>query len=166
MKQVSSSFTSDMADQYPDLVCGFESPFSSYGGRAGFYGRIETLQCFEDARLLRSRLAEPGHGKVLVVDAGGSRRIAVLGDKMAQLGLNNGWTGVIVNGAIRDCEALAGMDFGVLAMGAVPIRGGFQGGGQCNIALTIAGIVFTPGFYAYCDADGILLSKTEIDPGF
>ncbi|QBY55655.1 hypothetical protein E0W60_32220 (plasmid) [Cupriavidus oxalaticus] len=77
MKQVGSSFTSDMADQHPDRVSGFASPFSSYGGRAGFYGIIETLQCFEDAKLLRSRLAEPGHGKVLVID-GGSRRVAVL----------------------------------------------------------------------------------------
>lgn len=52
--------------------------------------------------LIRSRLAEPGHGKVLVVDAGNSRSVAVLGDRMAQLGLDNGWAGVLVNGAIRD----------------------------------------------------------------
>ena len=38
----------------------------------------------------------------------------------------NGWAGVIINGAIRDSATLGGMDIGVLALGANPLRGNFD----------------------------------------
>lgn len=56
------------------------------------------------------------------------------------------------------------MDFGVLAMGAVPLKGGFLGGGDCNVPIVIGGITFTPGDYVYCDLDGILLSDSSLSP--
>ena len=36
-------------------------------------------------------LGEPGRGKVLVVDGGGSLRCALLGDQIAKMALDNGW---------------------------------------------------------------------------
>ncbi|QQX89670.1 ribonuclease E activity regulator RraA (plasmid) [Cupriavidus necator] len=154
--------TSDLADSNPSLVQGFDSPFKSYGGRRAFQGSIETVQCFEDAGAIRECLAEPGLGRVLIADAGGSRRVAVLGDKMARLGMENGWAGVIVNGAVRDCETLSQLDFGVLALGAVPVRGGLQGEGKRGADLTIDEIPFLVGTYVYVDADGILLSDEAL----
>jgi regulator of ribonuclease activity A len=150
--------TSDLADRHPDLVQGFASPFTNYGGRSAFCGATETIRCFEDAGPIRSCLAEPGRGRVLVVDAGGSRRVAVLGDRMARLGMENGWAGIVVNGAIRDCDALRQLDIGVLALAAVPIRGGLQGTGERGLAVTIAGIPLRPGCHIHADADGILVS--------
>lgn len=162
MTDATTAFTSDLADRYPDRVQGFMSPFTHYGGRRAFHGAIETVRCPGDAGLIRSCLAEPGRGRVLVVDAGGSRRVAVLGDKMATLGLSNGWAGVLVNGAIRDCEALSRIDFGVLALGAVPIRGSLDGAGERGVELAIAGIAFRPGLYVYADTDGILVSDVAL----
>ncbi len=151
--------TSDLADNQPGAVEGYESPFKTYGGRRAFHGAIATVTCFEDAGPIRAYLAEPGHGRVLVADAGGSRRVAVLGDKMARLGLRNGWAGVIVNGAVRDCETLATLDVGVLALGSVPVRGGLHGQGERETDVTVAGIPFGAGKYVYVDADGILLCR-------
>ena len=158
MTDATTAFTSDLADRYPDRVQGFMSPFTHYGGRRAFHGAIETVRCPGDAGLIRSCLAEPGRGRVLVVDAGGSMRVAVLGDKMAGLGLGNGWAGVLVNGAVRDCEALSRMDFGVLALGTVPIRASLEGAGERGAELAIAGIAIRPGCYLYADADGVLIS--------
>ena len=53
---------------------------------------------------MRSTLSEPGGGKVLVVDGGGSLRRALFGDNIAALAVQNGWAGVIIYGAIRDSE--------------------------------------------------------------
>lgn len=150
--------TSDLADSNPSLVQGFDSPFKSYGGRRAFHGSIETVQCFEDAGAIRACLAEAGLGRVLVADAGGTRRVAVLGDKMARLGISNGWAGIIVNGAVRDCDTLSQLDFGVLALGAVPVRGGLQGEGTRGGNFVIADIPFLAGTYVYVDADGILIA--------
>lgn len=157
--------TSDLVDCNPSLVQGFDSPFKSFGGRRAFHGSIETVQCFEDAGAIRACLAEPGLGRVLVADAGGSRRVAVLGDKMARLGMGNGWAGVIVNGAVRDCETLSQLDFGVLALGAVPVRGGLQGEGKRGGNLVIADIPFLVGAHVYVDADGILIAGEALKRG-
>ncbi|CAG9183065.1 ribonuclease E activity regulator RraA [Cupriavidus pinatubonensis] len=162
MTHTSTAFTSDLADRFSDRVQGFGSPFTHYGGRRAFHGVVETVRCPADAGLIRSCLAEPGRGRVLVVDAGGSTRVAVLGDKMAALGLGNGWAGVLVNGAIRDCEALSRIDFGVLALGGVPIRGGLQGAGERGVELDFAGIAFRRGGYVYADADGVLISDVAL----
>lgn len=154
--------TSDLADSRPDDVEGYASPFQSYGGPHTFHGPIATVTCFEDAGPIRDYLSEPGHGRVLVADAGGSRRVAVLGDRMARLGVGNGWAGVIVNGNVRDCDTLATLDIGVLALGAIPVRGGLHGQGERDVDVVIARISFRAGGYVYVDADGLLLSHAAL----
>lgn len=41
---------------------------------------------------LEQSLEEDGTGRVLVVDGGGSKRCALLGDNIAEMGYKNGWT--------------------------------------------------------------------------
>lgn len=159
-----ASFTSDLADRHPELVRGYASPFRSYGGRIAFHGPIHTVRCRESAGPIRACLAEPGMGRVLVADAGGTLRVAVLGDRMARLGADNGWAGVVIHGGIRDCVALRGLDFGVLALGSVPVRGELHGEGEAGVDLTIAGIPMRAGRHIYCDADGILVSDVALSP--
>jgi len=150
--------TSDLADRHPGLVRGHSSSLISYGGRKAFAGAVETVRTFEDAQLIRLCLSQPGAGRVLVVDAGGSRRVAVLGDNMARLGMQNGWAGIVLHGAVRDCDALVELDFGVLALGAVPLCGNHAGAGERGCPVDFAGMQFLPGNHLYCDADGILLT--------
>ena len=70
--------------------------------------------------LVKSVLSEPGHGQVLVIDGDGSLHSALVGDVIAGLGVSNGWSGIVVHGAIRDSAAMAGLDFGVKALGTNP----------------------------------------------
>ena len=84
--------TADLLDRHPDaLVC--ELAFRQFGGVTAFAGPISTIRCHEDNVLLKQQVAEPGEGRVLVVDGGGSLRVALLGDMVAGLAAANGWVG-------------------------------------------------------------------------
>ena len=67
-----------------------------FGGLRRFCGPIATVKCFEDNSLVKTALGEPGEGRVLVVDAGGSLRCALVGDNLAVLGADNKWAGIVV----------------------------------------------------------------------
>ena len=44
--------------------------------------------------------------EVIVVDGGGSLRRALLGDMLAAQAAENGWAGLVINGAIRDVDEI------------------------------------------------------------
>lgn len=149
--------TSDLCDRFGDQVQVCRAPLKLYGARRSAAGRIVCLRCFEDAALLRSRLEQPGDGGILVVDGGASQRVAVFGENMARLGIKNGWTGVVINGAVRDVEKLKSMDFAILALGHTPVRGGRSGLGERDVELAFGEVVFTPGLFICVDSDGLVL---------
>ena len=62
--------------------------------------RIRTVSCRGEIGLIRQILAQPGAECVLVIDNGGTLDFAVFGDAMAGNVLRNGWSGVVVHGAI------------------------------------------------------------------
>jgi regulator of ribonuclease activity A len=136
-----------------------------YGGAQRFAGPISTLKVFEDNSLVRSALEEPGQGRVLVVDGGGSLRCALVGDQLGALAMQNGWVGIVVYGCVRDVAELAQMPLGVLALANHPRRSMKRGEGQRDVAVRFAGVLFTPGQYLYADANGIVVAKAPIDLG-
>ncbi|MET7996714.1 ribonuclease E activity regulator RraA [Amycolatopsis sp. NPDC005232] len=148
--------TADLADEYGEAAEVCEGGFSGYGGRDRFAGRVVTVLCHEDTRLARATLSEPGEGRVLVVDGGGSLRRALFGDVSAALAIENGWSGVVFNGAVRDTETLRKLDLGVLARGACPRRGSTTGAGERDLELVFAGAHVRPGDYLVADADGFV----------
>src|SRR3954469_9281720 len=78
--------TADLFDRYKNAVDVCETQFRDFGMRRAFYGRCQTLRVVENHVPLRDVLATRGDGDVLIVDAGGSLRVGVLGDKIAALG--------------------------------------------------------------------------------
>ena len=64
--------TSELCDLFADSVDVVDPMFVSYGGRYSFGGEITTIKCFEDRGLIDRVLAQPGAGKVLLIDGGGS----------------------------------------------------------------------------------------------
>lgn len=150
--------TCELVDEHPELDCCV-LPLSSFGGRRAFSGAIQTVSCLEDNVLMRHALEEAGDGRVLVVDGHGSVAIALMGDAMAARAAAAGWSGIIVNGAIRDAEALKGIDIGVLAMGAVPRRAAKTGIGAVGVPVSFGGATFEPGGTVWCDADGIVVAR-------
>ena len=137
--------TADLCDAHSDVLQIAEPMLSDFGGRAGFAGSIETIKTFEDNTQVRATLETAGKGRVLVVDGGGSLRCALLGDNLAKLAIDNGWSGVIVNGCIRDSGDIAGMDIGVKALATHPLKSLKQNYGQVGATVSFAGVTFRPG---------------------
>ena len=132
------------------------------GGAPAFGGPIATVQVLEDNVLVRQALEEPGQGRVLVIDGGGSLRCALLGDMLATLARDNGWAGVIVNGCVRDSQAIAGLAIGVMALATHPRKSEKLGQGARDVPVTFAGVTFGPGEMVYADRDGIVVATRPL----
>ena len=153
--------TADICDEVDDAEVAAPI-FRSFGARDAFGGPITTVKVFEDNVLVRKALEEAGAGRVLVVDGGGSRRCALVGDRLAALARDNGWAGVIVYGCIRDSAPIAAIDVGVHALGTHPKKSVKRGEGQRDIAVTFAGVTFAPGAFVYADADGVVVTGEPV----
>jgi regulator of ribonuclease activity A len=154
--------TADLCDTHGQDLASCDIQFRQYGGRARFQGEIVTINSHEDNAILKQVVAEAGHGKVLVVDAGGSVHCAMLGDNMAARAQANGWEGIIINGAVRDTVALAALDIGIKALGTNPRRSHKHGAGQLNVPVSFGGVVFSPGATLTSDEDGVVVLPQRI----
>jgi regulator of ribonuclease activity A len=154
--------TTDICDRYPDRLRIASPLFVDYGGRKVFEGPVATVKVFEDNALVRQALAEEGRGRALVVDGGGSMRCALLDDRLAELGCDNGWAGVVVYGCIRKMADIDKIGFGVKALMTHPLRSGKQGTGERDVPVTLAGITIRPGDYLYADQDGIVVADEAL----
>lgn len=157
-----SFLTTDLYDANEGRVAVVEPMFRAYGGRARFAGQVVTLKVYEDNTRVREVLAEPGQGKILVVDGGGSKRCALLGDQIAELAVKNGWEGVVVYGCIRDSVAINALDIGVRALDTNPKKTVKRNEGQRDLVLAFGAVEFVPGHWLYVDEDGLLLSATPL----
>jgi regulator of ribonuclease activity A len=151
--------TADLYDEHGDALQSVSLQFQNLGGVPQFSGPVRTVRCFRDNGLVKAILNSPGDGAVLVVDGGGSLESALMGDLIAQAAVDNGWAGVIINGAIRDRVAIAGLPLGVKALGSNPRKSAKDGVGDEDIEIEIAGVVFRPGATVYSDEDGILVER-------
>ena len=132
------------------------------GGAPAFGGPIATVQVLEDNVLVRQALEEPGRGRVLVIDGGGSLRCALLGDMLATLARDHGWAGIIVNGCVRDAEAIGALAVGVMALATHPRKSAKLGQGVRDVPVTFAGVTFRPGQVVYADRDGIVVAARPL----
>ena len=151
--------TADLYDERGEELDSIALQFQSLGGRSHFSGPVRTIRCFEDNALVKSTLATPGNGAVLVVDGSGSLRTALMGDMIAASAVDNGWAGVVINGAIRDREAIAELPLGVKALGSNPRKSAKAGAGETDVDLLIDGVTIRPGAMIWCDPDGILVER-------
>jgi regulator of ribonuclease activity A len=149
--------TTDLMDEHEDSAQSCEIQFRQFGAVRAFAGAISTVRCDEDNVLLRQQLSEPGRGRVLVVDGGGSLRRALMGDAIAGLAYDSGWSGVVIWGAVRDVGALADVELGIKALGSNPRRSSKTGGGEIDVPVTFGGVTFAPGATLVSDDDGIVV---------
>lgn len=153
--------TPDICDAHPEVRV-LDPVFINLGGREAFSGPVRTIKCFEDNSRLKEAVAEPGEGSVLVVDAGGSLRCALLGDRLADQAARNGWAGVVLYGCVRDVDVLADVDLGVQALGIHPRRSNKHGEGQRDLPVTVAGVTLRPGDWLYADNNGIVVADARL----
>src|SRR6056300_1477837 len=69
---MSTLSTPDLADAAPE-VRALELQFINVGQVKQFHGQVVTIKCHEDNSLVKQTVAEPGRGRVIVVDGGGSQ---------------------------------------------------------------------------------------------
>jgi regulator of ribonuclease activity A len=160
--------TCDICDANEDKIAAgtlavLPPVFRTFGKRVAFSGPAATLKVFEDNVLVRSTLETPGNGHVLVVDGGGSLRCALVGGNLGVLAEKNGWSGIVVNGCIRDSEEINACDIGVRALATHPQRSVRKGVGERDLKVSIAGVAVNPGDWIYADADGVLVSAQKLD---
>ncbi|MGF1710489.1 putative 4-hydroxy-4-methyl-2-oxoglutarate aldolase [Vibrio kagoshimensis] len=154
--------TPDLCDQFESKVTLLRLPTQNYGQKGAFWGEIVTVRCYHDNSKVREMLEKDGTGKVLFVDGNGSCQKALLGDQLAILAIENGWEGIVVNGAIRDVAMMSQMELGVQALGACPFKTEKRGAGEVNVTLSIHNQLIQPGDYIYADWNGILLSSEKL----
>ena len=154
--------TADLCDEFEKSVGVAEPQFHDYGGTTSFHGKMVTVKVFEDNVFVREALETNGQGRVLIVDGGGSTRCALVGDKLARIAQENGWTGIVINGCIRDSDEISGIPVGVRALHAVPRKSAKEGVGEREVSVRFSGITFTPGHYLYADQDGIIVADRDL----
>ncbi|TDR95688.1 RraA family protein [Enterovirga rhinocerotis] len=99
-------------------------------------------------------MAEPGD--VIVVDAGGDMTNAIIGEIMLNIAASRGVAGFVIDGCIRDSDAIARASLPVFARGASH-RGPYKDGpGEINVPVTVGGQPVMPGDIMLGDVDGVL----------
>jgi regulator of ribonuclease activity A len=132
------------------------------GRVVAFSGPVVTLKLFEDNSLLADLVKAPGEGRVAVVDAGGSRRCAVLGGNLAAAAARNGWAGIVIYGCARDADEIDACEIGVRALALNPRRSIKRGEGQRDVPVSFLGVTIRPGHWLYVDRDGVIVSQRPL----
>jgi regulator of ribonuclease activity A len=158
---MNSISTPDLTDDHPEARA-IELQWVSCGAVRQFGGQAVTIKCHEDNSLVKACVAEPGEGRVIVVDGGGSLRRALLGDMLAEQAAANGWAGLVINGAIRDVDEIGVTEIGVQALGCCPLKTEKLGMGQRDVPVSFGGVCIAPGDHVYADNNGVIVSKKAL----
>lgn len=154
--------TADLCDDHSKELLICQQEFKSYGQKRKFSGPISTVRVFEDNVLVVEALESIPEGSVLVVDGGGSKRCALMGDRLGEIAQSRKLAGVIIYGCVRDTVELGSLDTGILALGSNPLKSRKEGKGDRNIPVTFGGIDWKPGEYVYADEDGVIVSSKAL----
>ncbi|QHS23340.1 RraA family protein [Virgibacillus sp. MSP4-1] len=109
-----------------------------------------------DNQLVLKAIREAQEGEVLIVDAGGYVDRAAAGDFIMGLAQTMGYTGAIINGAVRDIQEIRDLDFPVFCAGATPAAGFKHGHGSINEPISFNGVVVHPGDLIVAEEDGVV----------
>ena len=153
--------TPDISDKFPELP--FLVGLNSYGAKSVFEGEIVTVVCPNDNSLAKELISQKGNCKILFIDGNASKAVALLGDNLAQQALDNNWSGIIVNGMVRDIEILRSIPLAIYARGSCPKKSNKNNAGNINVDVCIDGVDIKPSFWAYGDENGILISPAKLE---
>jgi len=155
--------TSLLCDIYAETIDVVEPLLTNFGGRNSFAGEVVTIKCFESVGLIYKALEENGAGKVLLVDGGGSLRRALVNANIAEFAVENNWEGLVINGCVREVDALEDLDIGIQAITAIPVGAEDNEIGDVNIPVNFAGVTFLPEDILYADSTGIIISPEPLE---
>jgi regulator of RNase E activity RraA len=139
-------------------------PLRPAGLQPRLFGQAVTVRCdAPDFGAVIHALDVIQRGQVLVIDAGGYRDAAMIGEILSGHLRAKGVAGVVCDGAVRDTGALAGWDdFAVYSRWINPRGPGSAERGAVNLPVEIGGACVAPGDLMIGDDDG-LVSLTPQD---
>lgn len=106
-------------------------------------------------------LNEAQENDILVISSHGYKERAILGEIIASYAIQRGVKGIVLDGAVRDIEALEKLDIPIYYTSISPNGPYKNGPGEINTPLTIGGMLVSPGDIIIGDADGVVVVKPE-----
>jgi 3-hexulose-6-phosphate synthase/6-phospho-3-hexuloisomerase len=94
-------------------------------------------------------------GDVIVIDAGGVGP-ALWGELASESCLQRKVAGVVIDGAIRDVEAIRAIGFPAFARIVMPTAGEPRGFGEINVTVKPGGVAVSPGDWIVADDSGVV----------
>lgn len=146
----------NVSDSMSRMTAGGASlrPMHSSGGMVGVALTVKARP--GDNLMLHKAIDMAVAGDVIVMDAGGDTTNALFGEMMLAYAIKKGVAGLVINGAIRDSDAMKEVNHPVFAVG-VTHRGPYKDGpGEINVPIAIDGMVVHPGDIIIGDGDGVL----------
>lgn len=127
-------------------------------------GRAITVQITAPDSVLLHKVTEfLQPGDVVVVDTGGDRRHAPVGDTVAFAMQCRGALGVVIDGMCTDIQGMREINFPVFARGTSPVTTkqlGLNHGG-INVPVNIGGVAVLPGDVVMGDDNGVVILSSE-----
>ena len=149
------TLTADLCDSH-DTAEVVPGTFINFGAARACMGPVEVITTENDDSLVSTTVREPGDGRILVVDNSGSTSCAMVGGDLARAAHENGWLGLIVDGAIRDIVELEHVPIGIFARTSCPCKSVKRGLGSRGEPIDFGGIAVSRDDIAAADADGVI----------
>ena len=114
-----------------------------------------------DNLMIHAAMAIAQPGDVLVIDGKGDLSSALMGEIMSQQCVALGVVGVVIDGAVRDSEAIRELGFPMYAAGLNPNGPTKSVSGRLNHPISIGGVSVNPGDLVVGDADGVTVIERD-----
>ena len=156
-------FTADICDQHSDKSAVLGPGYYNYGGAEKCRGEIITIKLDRNNSDLISLLRdEDGSGKVVVVDVD-QAYYAVVGENLMKFAHQNNYSGIVINGYVRDTLQIEDIPVALYALGTCPQKYIPVTAGERDMVLEFGGVEFRPGDYLYGDRDGVIVCPGPLD---
>ena len=125
-------------------------------------GPARTVRCSQDDNLMvHAVMAQVQPGEVIVVSMPEPRPVALVGELLATQAKTRGAVGMLVDGAVRDVEALTELDLPIWARW-IRVRGASKDiPGAIGEPVAVGGARISPGDIVILDADGAAVVEAE-----
>ncbi|MBT8422883.1 MAG: ribonuclease E activity regulator RraA [Gammaproteobacteria bacterium] len=158
------TLTADLCDAYDEATV-ISAHFTGFGDERVCLGPVETIATDDDNSLVAAALREPGLGRILLVDNSSSRQCAMVGGDLARAAHDNGWQGIIVNGAVRDAVELEQVPLAIYALYSCPRKSVKRGLGVRGKKIRFINADVNPDDIAAADADGVIIVPAAVFKG-
>jgi 4-hydroxy-4-methyl-2-oxoglutarate aldolase len=128
-------------------------------------GAALTVWCHAgDNLMIHKAIALAAPGDILVVNTQGVISSAPFGELLATSAIKAGIRAVIVDGSVRDVEALEALRLPVYSRGICPGGCNKDGGGEIGAIIACGGVAVRPGDIIVADRDGVtVVPLTDVE---